>query len=63
MKRRIIRFLFPKRRDRVRCQDCWLRGDCVTHLETGVIDYLPAECPNSPKAPLRADLHLPRHPF
>ncbi len=48
MKRRIIRLLFPKRRDRVRCQQCWLLEDCEAYLETGVTDYLPNECPNRP---------------
>lgn len=47
MIRRIIRFLFPKRRS-VLCQDCWLRRECAVYLETGVTDYLPDECPNGP---------------
>ncbi len=45
---RIIRFLFPSRRSRVRCQHCWLLEDCAAYLETGVTDYLPDECPNRP---------------
>ncbi len=48
MMRRIIRFLFPSRRERTRCQNCWLLEDCNAYLETGVIDYLPDECPNRP---------------
>ncbi len=47
MIRRIIRVIFPKRR-RIRCQHCWLLKDCAAYLETGVIDYLPDECPNRP---------------
>jgi hypothetical protein len=47
MGRRIIRLLFPER-CYVRCQDCWVLNDCAAYLETGVIDYLPDECPNRP---------------
>lgn len=48
MMRRIIRFLFPSRRERTRCQNCWLLEHCAAYLETGVVDYLPDECPNRP---------------
>ncbi len=47
MIRRIIRFLFQRRR-RVGCQQCWLLEDCTAYLETGIIEYLPDECPNRP---------------
>lgn len=59
---RIIRFLFAKPRH-ILCEDCWLRGKCAAYLATGVTYYLPEECPNNPKAPLSANLHLPRDPF
>ena len=48
MMRRVVRFLFPRRRDRVWCQQCWLLEDCAAYLETGVTDYLPDECPKRP---------------
>jgi hypothetical protein len=48
MMQQIIRFLFPSRRERTRCQNCWLLEDCNAYLETGVIDYLPDKCPNRP---------------
>ena len=48
MMRRVVRFLFPRRRERVQCQQCWLLEDCAAYLENGTIDYLPDECPNRP---------------
>ena len=56
MMRRVVQFLFPRRRECVRCPQCWLVEDCAAYFETGKTDYRSDECPNHPRIPLA---HLP----